>query len=135
MDGTAWTPELALGHEEIDAQHRELFERTARLSEALSMGDGGAVVQVFEFLDSYVALHHAAEERLMLESQFPGYNVHRAMHQRFFRDYQSLRELHQASGANAAVAVKAHAWLSAWLKHHVGNTDQQLARHLQGRVG
>lgn len=130
MTVTGWTPALALGHDEIDSQHQELFRRTASLVEAMMAADRSAVSQLFDFLGTYVVDHFAAEERLMIESQFPGYNVHRALHERFIRDYQSLRKLHEDSGASGAVAIKARTWLAEWLKNHIGSTDQLLARHL-----
>ncbi len=134
MPFTVWTPALALGHEEIDSQHQELFRRVDRLVEALEAGDRERVARFFDFLGTYVVDHFAAEERLMVESHFPGYNVHRAAHERFIRDYQSLRKLHEDSGASAAVAVKARTWLAQWLTHHIGSTDQLLGRYLLGKT-
>jgi len=133
MTAMVFTPALALGHEEIDSQHRELFRRAGQLLEAMMAGDRAGVSQLFEFLGSYVVDHFAAEERLMVESQYPGYAVHKAAHERFVRDYESLRRLHAESGSSAAVAIKARAWISDWLKSHIGNTDQLLARHLLKR--
>ncbi len=134
MTATGWTPALALGHEEIDAQHQELFRRVARLVEAMSGGGDRTVVsRMFDFLGTYAMDHFAVEERLMVESRFPGYNVHKAAHERFIRDYEELRKLHDETGANAAVAIKAHTWLSEWLRNHIGRTDVMLARHLAGK--
>ncbi len=131
MRAIGWTPALAVGHAEIDAQHQELFRRAERLLEAMAAGDRAAVDELFEFLGSYVGDHFTAEERLMTATQFPGYNVHKAAHERFIRDYQSLRKLHQDSGASAAVAIKARTWLTEWLTHHIGGTDVLLAKHLR----
>ncbi len=134
MTAIGWTPALALGHAEIDAQHQELFRRAARLLDAMAAGDRATVGELFDFLGTYVVDHFAAEERLMTESRFPGYNVHKAAHERFVRDYQSLRKLHEDSGANAAVAIKARSWLTEWLRNHIGGTDQLLARHLAQKI-
>ena len=136
MTPSGWTPALALGHAEIDSQHQELFRRVARLLEAMLHGDRVAISQLFEFLGMYVVDHFAAEERLMRESDFPGYTVHKAAHERFVRDYQALRKLHEESGKSAggAVAVKARTWLSEWLRNHIGSTDQLLAQHLLQRA-
>jgi hemerythrin len=135
MTPVGWTPALAVGHPEIDAQHQELFRRVARLLEAMLDGSGDEVAPLFEFLNSYVVDHFAAEEALMQESGFPGYNVHRAAHERFVRDLHALRALHTASRASAAVAIKAQTWLVHWLKTHIASIDQQLARHLLARAG
>lgn len=133
MAAIGWTPSLALGHAEIDAQHQELFRRAAKLVDAMEAGDRAAIAGLFDFLGAYVVDHFAAEERLMTATQFPGYNVHKAAHERFVRDYQSLRKLHEDSGAAIAVAIKARTWLGEWLKNHIASTDQMLARHLQQR--
>ncbi len=135
MTTTAWTPALAVGHEQIDSQHEELFRRAERLLEAMAAGDRAAVDELFEFLGSYVVDHFTAEERLMTATQFPGYNVHKAAHERFIRDYQSLRKLHQDSGASAAVAIKARTWLGEWLEKHIGGIDVLLAKHLLAKTG
>lgn len=134
MTANGWTPALALGHDEIDAQHQELFRRADKLLEAMIAGDRTAVETLFDFLGSYVLEHFAAEERLMTASQFPGYTVHKAAHERFVRDYESLRKLHRDSGASAAVAIKARTWLVEWLKNHIGGTDQLMARHILKKV-
>jgi hemerythrin len=134
MTNIGWTPALALGHAEIDEQHQELFRRAERLLEAMLAGDRSNVDSLFDFLGTYVVDHFAAEERLMTATQFPGYNVHKAAHERFVRDYQSLRKLNVDSGCSAAVAIKARTWLGEWLKNHIGVTDQLLARHLLKKV-
>ncbi len=133
MTVAVWTPALALGHEEIDSQHQEMFRRAARLCDAMASGDGATVARLFDFLGTYVVDHFAAEERLMVENEFPGYNVHRAAHERFVRDYQSLRKLHEQSGASTAVTIKASTWLSEWLRSHIGSTDRLLGRYLASR--
>ncbi len=135
MTSTGWTPALVLGHEQLDGQHQELFRRAAELLEAMTAGDRATSGRLFEFLGGCVVEVFAAEERLMQESGFPGYNVHKAAHERFVRDYQALRKLHDESGASAAVAVKARTWLLEWLHRHIGSTDQQMARHVLSKAG
>ncbi len=135
MTANGWTPALSLGHAEIDAQHQELFRRAGRLLDAMAAGDRAVIGQLFDFLGAYVVDHFEAEERLMTESRFPGYNVHKAAHERFVRDYEALRKLHEQSGASAAVAIKARSWLTEWLKNHIAGTDQLLARHLAQKIG
>jgi hemerythrin len=130
MTAMSWTPALAVGIDEIDAQHQELYRRAAELLDGMGVGDTAAVGTLFDYLGDYAAEHFAAEERLMQESQFPGYNVHRAAHVRFVRDLIALRRLHEESGASAAVVVKARTWLSEWLRSHIGVVDQALARHM-----
>lgn len=129
-----WDPTLAVGHAEIDAQHQELFDRVGLLLRAMgSGGDAGEIGALFDFLGTYVVEHFAAEERLMSESRYPGATVHRAAHQRFIRDYETLRRQYADPAARAALALRTRTWLAEWLRSHIAGTDQQLARHLMKR--
>ena len=129
-----WTRALAVGNEEIDAQHQELFRRLGSLLDAMIRGDTSDVARLFEFLGSYVVEHFGAEERLMRESAFPGFVVHKAAHDRFVRDLEDLRKMLDAHGATSAVTIRTKTWIVDWLKSHIAGTDQLLARHLVGRV-
>ncbi len=129
-----WSAALAVGHPEIDRQHQELFRRAAALVEALAGRERAEAAQHFDFLDRYAIEHFGAEERLMLESCFPGYGVHRAEHLRFVRDYRALRELFLAHGTVPALTVKTRLWLAGWLERHIGGADQRLAAHLASRL-
>jgi hemerythrin len=131
---TQWTPALSVGHDEIDRQHQELFRRLSALLEAMLRGDRGEIERLFDFLGTYVVEHFGAEERLMRASDFPGYVVHKAAHERFVRDYQDLGKMLGAHGATAAVIIRTKTWISDWLTVHIGATDQAFARHLRARV-
>ena len=129
-----WTPALSVGHDEIDRQHQELFRRLSALLEAMLRGDRSEIERLFDFLGTYVVEHFGAEERLMRESSFPGYAVHKRAHERFVRDYQDLRKMLCAHGATSAVTIRTKTWIVDWLTAHIGATDQALARHLRARV-
>jgi hemerythrin len=132
MVAVQWDPALALGHAEIDAQHRELFRRFGALVQALESGDQKGIRVLFEFLGEYVVSHFAAEERLMARVAYPGANVHAAAHARFVREYRDLQALYEANGATHGVVVKTRTWIDDWLRSHIAGIDQALARHLRG---
>jgi len=128
-----WTPALAVGHELIDSQHRELFRRFNALLQALSQSDRAAVGQLFDFLGEYVVTHFAEEERLMAATAYPAAAIHRAAHERFVRDYADLKRLYEAAGPSAAVTVKTQTWIFDWLKAHIAGTDMRFAEWLRTR--
>jgi hemerythrin len=129
-----WTPALAVGHELIDGQHKELFRRFDALVTALTQADRAAVGQLFDFLGEYVATHFAEEERIMQATGYPAFAIHRAAHERFARDYADLRRLYEAAGPSAAVTVKTQTWIFDWLKAHISGTDIRLAEWLRQRA-
>ncbi len=85
-----WTPALAVGVPEIDAQHQELFRRAERLITALRTGDRGEVEPLVRYLAAYAVEHFAAEERYMREIGYPGLDGHRAVHRAFREDFAEL---------------------------------------------
>ncbi len=132
MGVVAWDPSLALGHAEIDAQHREIFRRFGALVAAM---DGGAPAEIgllLDFLAEYAVHHFAAEEKVMAEIRYPGAGVHAAAHARFVREYQDHRALYDGNGGSQAVLVRARTWIDDWLRAHIMGVDLALARFLRG---
>ena len=87
----AWSPSLAIGVEEIDAQHEELFRRAERLVRALRTGDRAGVDALFTYLAGYAEKHFLVEERLMEGAGYPGLAAHRAAHARFRDDLEARK--------------------------------------------
>jgi hemerythrin len=128
-----WDPSLALGHGELDGQHKEIFRRFGALVRALEAGSPGEIGLLFEHLGEYVTQHFAAEERAMAAIAYPGAGVHAAAHARFAREYRELRALYEATGPTAGILVKTHTWIDGWLRGHIARVDQALAAHLRAR--
>lgn len=128
-----WTPDLAVGIEEIDDQHRELFRRAARLLEGLHQGQPEEIGALIDFLHEYAVTHFGAEEDHMRAAHFPGYLRHKAEHDRFISDLLALAGEHDRKGAGAFMALKVNHWLVQWLKDHVSGTDAELGKFLARR--
>jgi hemerythrin len=128
--GTAlqWTPALAVGVADIDAQHQELFRRAERLIAALRSGDRGEVLPLLAYLDDYVAHHFEVEERLMKAIAYPNREVHVAAHEAFRADFAAFVADFRRTGPTALVALTIHNWLSDWLRMHICGVDQELGR-------
>lgn len=134
MTTLEWTPALSVGVEEIDAQHRELFRRAARLLEGIRSGEPEELGQLVEFLHRYAVEHFGAEEEHMRRTRFPGYVRHKAEHDRFISDLLALAREHERSGAGAFMSLKVNQWLTQWLREHVSGTDAELGKFLVRRT-
>jgi hemerythrin len=128
-----WTQALAVGVDEIDAQHQELFRRAGRLLEGLHRGEPEEIGSLIDFLHEYAVSHFGAEEAFMRKERFPGYVRHKAEHDRFIADLLALGSEHDRQGAGAFMSLKVNHWLVQWLKEHVSGTDAELGRFLQRR--
>lgn len=128
MSPIQWSPALAVGVPEIDAQHQELFRRADRLVSALRAGDRGEVAPLVRYLRDYVLEHFAAEERFMHEIGFPGLEGHRAVHLAFREEFAAMVADYERKGATPLVALTLHNWLSDWLRRHVGGLDVEIGQ-------
>ena len=127
-----WSPALAVGIAEIDAQHRELFRRARRLIDGIRQGDPDEVDELVDYLHQYAVNHFGAEEAAMREARYSGYARHKAQHDRFIEDLLALAAEHEERGA-ASVGPKLDQWLTGWLREHVSRTDTELGRFLAKR--
>ena len=126
-----WTPDLAVGHAEIDSQHKELFVKVNDLIEAMREGKGrDEVEKTLAFLEKYVVHHFGTEERLMLRSGYPEYAVHKSQHTELVGDI-GVWKTKLESGATLAATIELQRRLTEWLRTHIGRTDKALATFLR----
>lgn len=131
-----WTPDLAVGDEQIDAQHRRLFDQAAALHDAIVAGAPEArVLETLGFLGDYVLEHFAAEEALMARLADPGAAAHAAEHARFRARHSALARTFATAGASRLTAEIVRCDVLAWLAGHVAGTDLALRSLLRGRAG
>jgi hemerythrin len=128
-----WTPALAVGIEEIDSQHAELFERAHHLYEAMLANDRDEPRQLLRFLVEYVRFHFAAEERLMSDVRFPDRAAHEEEHAAFRRTIERLTLALDEQGATPRLVDDIEREVTAWLTHHIYWTDTALAKYIRGR--
>jgi hemerythrin len=131
-----WDPALAVGHTEIDSQHRELFRRIDRLLEAIQLGAPRAEVEgTLAFLGAYVQEHFAAEEALMLAHAYPRLAEHRELHRGLVRDLWAARADFARSGPTPEFAARLGASLVDWLREHIAGDDRALGIWLAAQEG
>jgi len=127
----AWTSDLATGVHQIDDQHKEIFDRVNRLSEACNEGRGKEeVLKLLLFLEDYVKEHFAAEERLQLRYGYPKYALHKSQHTRFIADIARLETAFKTEGATLSLVIMTNKTLVSWLLQHIGKTDKELGAYL-----
>ena len=127
-----WRPEMAVGVEEIDAQHQEIFRRAAAADEALGAGRSAAETdELVEFLIGYCETHFAHEQRLMHRVQYPGLAEHVPQHAWFVREVRKAQRDLAAGAPDDEVALRLNELLLSWLVKHIGTFDKALAAWLR----
>jgi len=130
-----WTPDLAVGIDEIDAQHQELFRRAERFIHGLSEPTRQDVGILLSYLRLYCVTHFGAEESWMRQVYYPGYDRHKAEHDGFIEHILDLSREHERRGGPGLEPLRVGDWLQRWLESHVSGTDREFAKFVLSRGG
>jgi len=129
-----WDPTLEVGIEAIDEQHKELFRRLDRLLQAMQAHQGAIEVgRLLDYLGEYVVTHFGQEETVMRDWDYPGYAAHKAEHEAFLEDFQTLRAEYLSSGPSAVITIRVTNRVTAWLREHIYRIDRALGADLLKR--
>ncbi len=127
-----WDDTYAMGVEEIDAQHRAIFNNFNALAAAYDAGAAPErLVEIIDFMNDYSTTHFTAEEKLAEEFDYPGLEEQRREHRRFEADMAELREKVREEGATSERVIALKGKLIQWLIHHVKHVDGELAAHIR----
>jgi hemerythrin len=126
-----WDRALEVGIESIDAQHRELRRRAAAFLRAVEGRSPRDVGTLLSYLRSYAVVHFGEEEEAMRRVAYPGYDRHKAQHDRFMRDLISLSAQQERPRGARVAPAEVGRWLRAWLSEHVARTDMDMARYFE----
>lgn len=131
-----WSSSLQIGVEDIDNQHKEILGRINSLMLSMQAGKGAEQIgALLEFLTDYVKHHFAAEEKLMAELLYPGFEQHRGEHAEFVRDLATLKGEYEAEGASSHFAVKVNSRVGVWFVSHIMRSDRAIGTFLRRQRG
>lgn len=124
-----WTPALATGQMEIDAQHTVLVAILNRLHDAIEAGEAEATTGLIlhELID-YTHYHFESEEALMERVPAELSSAHKANHERLLAQVKGF-QAQQARGEISPQELLE--FLKDWLIQHITGTDKQLAARLK----
>jgi len=130
MNSLKWSAELSVNIQEIDAQHRQLFELIGELEQAMTSGAERQIMdKVIRELNVYVREHFTTEERLMKRHEFPSLEAHVDQHEAFVDKLLNLELDHL--GGRVDISRELLDYLDQWLKGHVVERDQEYAKYFK----
>lgn len=131
-----WNDKLATGIDEIDDQHKELYNRIDLLMEACNVGKGREeVARLLQFLTSYVKVHFESEEQIQVECGYPEYAEHHQAHRQFVQDIERLKHQFNEEGASLVLVIETNQMVAAWLTNHINKKDKALADYIRSTAG
>jgi len=120
-----WNESYAIGVEEVDRQHRELFVRFEAVLDAIGAGKGKEeLVPLLGFLHDYTVAHFRDEEELHRRHHYPRAGFHREAHGAFRDKLDAFRVELETRGASNMLVIQAGQTLFRWLVEHVCGMDK-----------
>lgn len=128
-----WTDDLNLGIEEIDRQHRAMFEHFNQLSLACHGTGAEMLLKHLESLEKLISLHIETEERLMTEWDYPAIDTQRSEHEQFARTIGEVRRMARNEGPSRMLGAQVAGSMVQWIVRHIRHHDTELVRFIQMR--
>ncbi|GBE58468.1 bacteriohemerythrin [bacterium BMS3Abin01] len=129
-----WDEKYSVGIEEIDQQHKRLFDLINKLYGTVQKVNGAndlqssiielsAILAAVDKMEDYASYHFSTEENYMLEYSYPDYKAHKKAHDLFFESVRKFkREIDEGKGFKLTDILE---YLKKWLTGHVLTTDQK----------
>jgi len=118
-----WQDNYALGMNEIDEQHKMLFDIMNRLWAAIVRNaDSAAVAGILEDLERYTVLHFTEEETFMRSIDYPNFDEHVTYHRKFVQKIVEEKALAQKG---ERVSLDLLHFLRDWLVNHILIEDKR----------
>lgn len=122
-----WTPNLSVGVEMIDEQHKTWFKKANELFEAGQKGQAkDYILQLFDFLDDYTKTHFRDEEKYMASIRYPEIEDQKRAHAGFVAELARLRKEYTESGGNILLIINANKMIINWLTKHISLMDKKI---------
>lgn len=119
-----WDERLAVGHPQLDADHRILIAILNQLQDAIETGQSRDVIgSVINVLAEFAEHHFTREERAMELAGFPGCEAHARIHRSIEAEVYSVRDRYRA-GEQGALDEEALDLLRKWLTEHISVADK-----------
>lgn len=129
-------PNMSVGIDILDDQHKTLIAALNRLMDALWDGKGKEeVCNSIKFLMDYTVTHFADEEEWMERYDFPELDGHRLLHRQFADRVQALAKSCSDGKITSDLAITTFYDTWDWLKAHILKMDKRYGKFITERMG
>lgn len=124
----AWKDEYSVNIEEIDEQHKKIFEIGRNVSNLVFTADESyskeIVLSIFEELKRYTEFHFEFEEGLMKEKDYAHYETHRQEHKILINGIRKIEENSQDK-LEKDTLIELINFIFVWISNHILISDRK----------
>lgn len=127
-----WSDSLSVKVKQFDDQHKKLVDMVNQLFDAMKSGKGSQVMgDILKQLIAYTQTHFAAEERLMQQHAYPGYEAHKKEHNALVMQVLDLQK--QFQEGKPVLTQNIMTFLRDWLSKHIQGDDKKYGIFFNGK--
>jgi hemerythrin len=127
-----WSSTFSVGIKQIDDQHKMLLDLVNDLFNHVSgdeVAERAYFKKVIQTSVQYIKVHFSTEEKIMLYTNFPGYEKHKKAHDTF--TLAVLDTIKSFDAGNKLVLVEFTKFLKEWILTHIAIMDKQFFTYLK----
>ncbi|MFQ5426930.1 MAG: bacteriohemerythrin [Gaiellales bacterium] len=121
-----WNPDLSVGDEEIDSQHKKLIDLIGSIPDDSSSSEDVVLEEVLR----YAATHFASEEALLARIEYPALAEHKRNHRKLVTILTAYKRDYEC-GKTDLYDFKQ--FMYRWVRDHIMDEDQEYGRYLKSR--
>ena len=130
--GIAWNDSYKLGNEQIDLQHKKLFEMVNSLINSCICGrDIVKLQETLGFLVNYTVWHFHFEEELQLQYGYPDYERHKQLHEDFKETINGIALKLKENGPSDELCDEFNRLVVRWLVNHIQREDKKIGIYIE----
>lgn len=124
----SWHERYSVGHAELDAQHKKLFELVNHFDDVIKMGMSEELGLILGDIIHGTVDHFAFEEDLLRQVGFSKLAQHERMHAELLGQVKDMRERMKEGGHVSSKAIVR--FLADWLTSHIMREDMDYKPYL-----
>ena len=125
-----WKDSYSIGNDPIDTQHKKLILLINQYDEAVNNGGSPSILrEIIDGMVEYAKFHFLAEERLMVQIDFAGYEKHRDKHRFLLAEIDDF--LDKYSNGDLWDNEKLLCFLKDWVIDHIINDDMEIKKAVE----
>lgn len=126
-----WTPELSVGIDSIDTQHKKLIDMLNALYDGMQAKKSRETLgPVLKDLIDYTVTHFKYEEDLFQKTGYADMAAHKQEHEKLKMQVVDIHKRFQES-VSGAISLEVMNFLRSWLTNHIKGTDKRYTDHLK----
>jgi len=127
-----WNDEIITGFDNIDKQHRELYNRINDFFNATNRNQEKKIMDdMMHYLNGFFVEHFTDEEKIHSEGKFPYFEAHAKAHEKILKDLNEIDQLYKQEGYSEKLEIKLYNLLIRDMLTQMKEFDIPLARFIK----